>query len=77
MRKLEEYSPPTPMTDDFKLHLIKNAVLAAPHLATIESTQEINERMGSVTAGALSFNGYMEVLITAAQNYDNMVAPTT
>jgi hypothetical protein len=77
MRKLEEYSPSTPMTDDFKLRLIKNAVSAAPHLATIESTQEINERMGSFNAGALSFNGYMEVLISAAQNYDNTVAPTT
>jgi hypothetical protein len=76
VQKLEEYSPSTPMTDDFKLCLIKNAVLVTPHLATIESTQEINECMGSVTAGALSFNGYMEVLILAAQNCDNTVAPT-
>jgi hypothetical protein len=76
VQKLEEFSPSTPMTDDFKLRLIKNAVVAAPHLATIESTQEINEHMGSVTAGALSFNGYIEVLILATQNYDNTVAPT-
>jgi hypothetical protein len=55
--KLEEYSPSTPMTEDFKLRLIKNAVLAAPHLANIESIQEINEHMGSVSAGTLSFNG--------------------
>jgi hypothetical protein len=74
--KLEEYSPSTPMTEDFKLRHIKNDVLAAPHLANIESIQEINKHMGSVSAGTLSFNGYMEVLLSAAQNYDNMVAST-
>jgi hypothetical protein len=63
------YLPSTPMTDEYKMHLIKNAVLPAPYLATIESTQEINKCMGSVTAGALSFKGYMEVLILAAWKY--------
>jgi hypothetical protein len=35
MRKLVEYSPTTPMTDDFKLTLLKNAVQDASHLASM------------------------------------------
>jgi hypothetical protein len=41
MRKLVEYSPTTPMTDDFKLTLLKNAVLEAPHLASVESAYDV------------------------------------
>jgi hypothetical protein len=41
MCKLVEYSPTTPMTDDFKLTLLKNAVQEAPHLASVESAYDV------------------------------------
>jgi hypothetical protein len=41
MRKLVEYSPTTPMTYDFKLTLLKNAVQDAPHLASVESAYDV------------------------------------
>jgi hypothetical protein len=77
MRKLMEYSPMTPMTDDFKLTLLKNAVKDAPHLAGMESAYDITTRLGSSVPGAINYNGYMEVLLSATQNHDAKVSPTT
>jgi hypothetical protein len=77
MRKLVEYSPTTPMTDDFKLTLLKNAVQDAPHLASVESAYDVTTRLGSGTPGAIDNNGNMEVLISAAQNHDAKISPTT
>jgi hypothetical protein len=70
MCKLVEYSPMTPMTDDFKLTLLKNAVQDAPHLASVESAYDVTTRLGSGTPGAIDYNSYMEVLLSAAQNHD-------
>jgi hypothetical protein len=77
MRKLVEYSPTTPMTDDFKLTLLKNAVQDAPHLASVESAYDVTTWLGSGTPGAINSNGYMEVLLSAAQNHDAKISPTT
>jgi hypothetical protein len=77
MCKLVEYSPTTPMTDDFKLTLLKNAVQDASHLASMESAYDITTRLGSGTPGAIDYNGYIEVLHSAAQNHDAKISPTT
>jgi hypothetical protein len=65
------------MTDDFKLTLLKNAVQEAPHLASVESAYDITTWLGSSTPGSINYNGYMEVLLSAAQNHDAKVSPTT
>jgi hypothetical protein len=62
MHKLVEYSLMTPMTDDFKLTLLKNAVQDTPHLASMESAYDVATRLGSGAPGAIDYNGYMEVL---------------
>jgi hypothetical protein len=77
MRKLVEYSLMTPMTDDFKLTLLKNTVQDASHLASMESAYDITSWLGSGTPGAIDYNGYMEVLLSAAQNHDAKISPTT
>jgi hypothetical protein len=77
MRKLVEYLLTTAMTDDFKLTLLKNAVQDAPHLASVESAYDVTTRLGSGTPGAFNYNGYMEVLLSAAQNHDAKILPTT
>jgi hypothetical protein len=77
MRKLVEYLPTTPMTDDFKLTLLKNAVQEAPHLASVESAYDVTTWLGSGTPGSIDYNGYMEVLLSAAQNHDAKILPTT
>jgi hypothetical protein len=59
MHKLVEYSPTTPMTDDFKLTLLKNAVQDAPHLASVESAYDVTTRLGSRAPGTIDYNGYM------------------
>jgi hypothetical protein len=46
MCKLVEYSPTTPMTDDFKLTLLKNAVQDASHLASMESAYDVTTQLG-------------------------------
>jgi hypothetical protein len=76
MRKLVEYSPMTPMTDDFKLTLLKNAVQDASHLASMESAYDVTTWLGSGAPGAIDYNGYMEVLLSAAQNHDAKSLPT-
>jgi hypothetical protein len=65
------------MTDDFKLTLLKNAVQDAPHLASMESAYDVTTRLGSGAPGAIDYNGYMEVLLSAAQNHDAKILPTT
>jgi hypothetical protein len=65
------------MTDDFKLTLLKNAVQGASHLASMESAYDVTARLGSGTPGAINYNGYMEVLLSAAQNHDAKISPTT
>jgi hypothetical protein len=72
-----EYSPTTPMTDDFKLTLLKNAVQDASHLASMESAYDVTTRLGSGAPGAIDYNGYMEVLLSATQNHDAKILPTT
>jgi hypothetical protein len=72
-----DYSPTTPMTDDFKLTLLKNAVQDASHLASMESAYDVTTQLGSGTPGAIDYNGYMEVLLSAAQNHDAKISPTT
>jgi hypothetical protein len=65
------------MTDDFKLTLLKNAVQDASHLASVESAYDVTTRLGSGTPGAIHYNGYMEVLLSATQNHDAKISPTT
>jgi hypothetical protein len=65
------------MTDDFKPTLLKNAVQDAPHLASVESAYDVTTRLGSGTPRAINYNGYMEVLLSAAQNHDAKILPTT
>jgi hypothetical protein len=65
------------MTDDFKLTLLKNAVQDAPHLASMESAYDVTTQLGSSAPGAIDYNGYMEVLLSAAQNHDAKILPTT
>jgi hypothetical protein len=77
MHKLVEYSPTTPMTDDFKLTLLKNAVQDASHLASVESAYDVTTWLGSGAPGAIDYNGYMEVLLSATQNHDAKISPTT
>jgi hypothetical protein len=77
MRKLVEYSLTTPMTDDFKLTLLKNAVQDTSHLASMESAYDVTTQLGSGTPGAINYNGYVEVLLSAAQNHDAKISPTT
>jgi hypothetical protein len=77
MRKLVEYSPTTPMTDDFKLTLLKNAVQDASHLASVESAYDVSSWLGSGAPGAIDYNSYMEVLLSATQNHDAKILPTT
>jgi hypothetical protein len=77
MRKLVEYMPTTPMTDDFKLTLLKNAVQEAPHLASVESAYDVTTQLGSGTLRSIDYNGYMKVLLSAAQNHDTKISPTT
>jgi hypothetical protein len=77
MRMLVEYLPTTPMTDDFKLTLLKNAVQDASHLASVESAYDVTTQLGSGAPGAIGYDSYMEVLLSAAQNHDAKVSPTT
>jgi hypothetical protein len=56
--------------DTFKLTLLKNAVQDTPHLASVESAYDVTTRLGSGTPGAIDYNRYMEVLLSAAQNHD-------
>jgi hypothetical protein len=77
MCKLVEYSPTTPMTDDFKLTLLKNAVQDASHLASVESAYDVTTWIGSGSPGAINYNGYMEVLLSATQNHDAQISLTT
>jgi hypothetical protein len=77
MRKLLEYSPTTPMTDDFKLTLLKNAVQEASHLASMESAYDVTTWLGSGAPGAIDYNGDMEVLLSAAQSHDAKISLTT
>jgi hypothetical protein len=77
MRKLVEYSRTTPMTDDFKLTLLKKAVQDTSHLASVESAYDITTWLGSGAPGAINYNGYMEVLLSATQNDDAKILPTT
>jgi hypothetical protein len=65
------------MTDDFKLTLLKNAVQDASHLASMESAYDITTRLGSGAPGAINYNGYMEVLLSATQNHDAKILTTT
>jgi hypothetical protein len=65
------------MTDDFKLTLLKNAVQDAPHLASVESAYDVTTWLGSGAPGTIDYNGYMEVLLSAAQNHDAKILPTT
>jgi hypothetical protein len=65
------------MTDDFKLTLLKNAVQDASHLASVESAYDITTQLGSGAPGAIDYNGYMEVLLSAAQNHNAKISPTT
>jgi hypothetical protein len=62
MCKLVEYSPMTPMTDDFKLTLLKNAVKDASHLASMESAYDVTTWLGSGARGAIDYNGYMAMM---------------
>jgi hypothetical protein len=65
------------MTDDFKLTLLKNAVQEALHLGSVESAYDVTTWLGSGTPGSIDYNGYMEVLRSAAQNHDAKIWPTT
>jgi hypothetical protein len=65
------------MTDDFKLTLLKKAVQEATHLASVESAYDVTTQLGSGTPRSIDYNGYMEVLLSAAQNHDAKISPTT
>jgi hypothetical protein len=60
-----------------RLTLLKNAVQDASHLASVESAYDITIWLGSGAPGAINYNGYVEVLLSAAQNHDTKVLPTT
>jgi hypothetical protein len=49
----------------------------APHLASVESAYDVTTWLGSGTPGSIDYNGYMEVLLSAAQNHDAKILPTT
>jgi hypothetical protein len=43
----------------------------------VESAYDVTTWLGSGAPGAINYNGYMEVLISAAQNHDAKISPTT
>jgi hypothetical protein len=43
----------------------------------VESAYDVTTRLGSGTPGAIDYNGYMEVLLSAAQNHDAKILLTT
>jgi hypothetical protein len=43
----------------------------------MESAYDVTTQLGSGAPGAINYNGYMEVLLSAAQNHDAKISPTT
>jgi hypothetical protein len=43
----------------------------------VESAYDVTTRLSSGAPGAIDYNGYMEVLLSAAQNHDAKISPTT
>ena len=75
-RICEEYSSFVHLDDALKLDMLKNAVKGAPHLASVEANSDLYQRMGHSTM-PVDFDGYFEVLSSAAENYDDKVGSTT
>jgi hypothetical protein len=63
------------LDDTLKLEMLKNAVKGAPHLASVETNSDLYQRMGHSTM-PMDFDGYFEVLSSAAENYDDKVGST-
>jgi hypothetical protein len=74
-RVCEEYTSFTHLDDTLKLEMLKNAVKGAPHLASIETKLDLYQRMGH-SMMPMDFDGYFEVLSSAAENYDDKVGST-
>jgi hypothetical protein len=43
----------------------------------MESAYDVTTWLGSGAPGAINYNGYMEVLLSATQNHDAKISPTT
>jgi hypothetical protein len=71
----KEYTSFTHPDDTLKLEMLKNAVKGAPHLASVEANSDLYQQM-SHSMMPMDFNGYFEVLSSAAENYDDKVGST-
>jgi hypothetical protein len=71
-RVCEEYTTFMHHDDTLKLEMLKNAVKGAPHLASVETYSDLYQQMGHSML-PMDFDGYFEVLSSAAENYDDKV----
>jgi hypothetical protein len=55
--------------------MLKNAVKGAPHLASVEANSDLYQQMGH-SMMPMDFDGYFEVLSSAAENYDDKFGST-
>jgi hypothetical protein len=55
--------------------MLKNAIKGAPHLASVEANSDLYQQMGH-SMMPMDFDGYFEVLSSAAENYDDKVGST-
>jgi hypothetical protein len=74
-RVCEEYTSFTHFDDTLKLEMLKNVVKGAPCLASIETNLDLSQQMGH-SMMPMDFDGYFEVLSSAAENYDDKVGST-
>jgi hypothetical protein len=71
----KEYTSFTHLDDTLKLEMLKNVVKGATHLASIEANSDLYQQTGH-SMMPMDFNGYFEVLSSAAENYDDKVSST-
>jgi hypothetical protein len=71
----KEYTSFTNLDDTLKLEMLKNVVKGAPHLASVEANSDLYQQMGH-SIMPMDFDGYFEVLSSAAENYDDKVGST-
>jgi hypothetical protein len=69
----KEYTSFTNLDNTLKLEMLKNMVKGAPHLASVEANLDLYQQMGH-SIMPMDFDGYFEVLSSAAENYDDKVA---
>jgi hypothetical protein len=71
-----EYTSFTHLDHHLKLEMLKNTVKGAPHLTSMEANLDLYQQMGH-SMMPMDFDGYFEVLSSAAENYDDKVGSTT